>query len=71
MPGLSVLDLSRKLHAVKDTTPIIFFTSQDSSELRAQTEAHDGAVYFRKTNAGLDILAAIRHIIQLQETVSG
>lgn len=71
LKGMSGLDLVSKLHAVKDATPIVFITAQDSSELRAQAEALDGAVYFRKTDAGADILTAIRHIIQLQETVSG
>lgn len=71
LKGMSGLDLGRKLHAIKDSTPIVFNTSQDSPELRAQAEALDGAVCFRKTNAGAEILAAIRRIIQLQETGSG
>jgi DNA-binding response OmpR family regulator len=71
LKGMSGLELGRKLHAVKDTVPIIFINAQDSSELRAQAEALDGAVYFYKTDAGADILAPIRPMIHWPEKVPG
>jgi len=63
LKGMSGLDLSKRLRAVQDSTPIIFITAQDSSEIRAQIEESDGAVFFRKTDSGVDILAAIQKII--------
>jgi DNA-binding response OmpR family regulator len=64
---MSGLDLGKRLRAVQDPTPIIFITAQDSSEIRAQVADSGGAVFFRKTDSGVDILAAIRHAISLEE----
>jgi len=71
LKGMSGLDLSKRLQAVKDTTPVIFITALDSSEVQAQAEASGGAMFFRKTDLGTDILAAIRRAISLEETRSG
>jgi len=64
LKGMSGLDLSKRLRAVKDTTPIIFITAQNSPEIRAQVAESDGVVFFRKTDSGVDILAAIQKIIR-------
>jgi FixJ family two-component response regulator len=62
LKGMSGLDLSQRLSAVKDTTPIIFITAHDDPQVRAQAEASACAGYFRKTNSGADVLAAIRRV---------
>lgn len=71
LPGMSGLDLSKRLQAVQDSTPVIFITAQDSSEVRAQVEAFEGGAYFRKTDPGVEILAAIHHMIKLKENAAG
>lgn len=65
LKGMSGLDLGKRLRAVQDFTPIIFITAQDSSEIQAQIEDSRGTVFFRKTDSGAAILAAIRHTINL------
>ena len=66
LTGMSGLDLSQRLSAVNDATPVVFITAHDDPELRAQAEASHCAGYFRKTNSGTDILAAIRRAIGLE-----
>jgi FixJ family two-component response regulator len=58
--GMSGLELSQRLAAVKDATPVIFITAHDDPAVRAQVEAAGCAGYFRKTDSGADVLAAIR-----------
>jgi len=70
LKGMSGLDLSRRLSAVKDATPIIFMTAHGNPEVRAQAKAAGCAAYFRKTNSGSDVLAAIRRVICLKDTDS-
>ena len=68
LKGMSGLDLSQRLSAVKDTTPVIFITAHDDPEVRAQAEASGCAGYFRKTDSGADVLAAIRRAISLEDS---
>lgn len=68
LTGMSGLDLSKRLSAVKDATPVVFITAHDDPELRAQAEASDCAGYFRKTDSGADVLAAIRRAISLEDS---
>jgi FixJ family two-component response regulator len=64
LQGISGLELSKRLVAVKDTTPVVFITAQDNPDVQNQAEAISGCVgYFRKTAPGADILASIRHAI--------
>jgi FixJ family two-component response regulator len=64
LQGMSGLELSKRLVAVKDTTPVVFITAQDNPDVQNQAEAISGCVgYFRKTAPGADILASIRHAI--------
>ena len=67
LKGLSGLELSQRLSAVKDATPVVFITAHDDPRVRAQAEACDCAGYFRKTDSGADILAAIRRAISLKD----
>lgn len=68
MPGL---ELSRRLSAVKNCPPIVFLTAQDAPEARARTQAAGCAGYFRKTDSGADILAAVRRAVGLEHSGSG
>jgi FixJ family two-component response regulator len=68
LKGMSGLDLSRRLSAVKYDTPVIFITAHDDPEVRAQAEASDCAGYFRKTDPGAEVLAAIRRTIRVEDS---
>ena len=63
LKGMSGLDLSLRLSAVKDLTPVVFITAYDDPEVRAQAETSGCAGYFRKTDSGADVLVAIRRAI--------
>jgi FixJ family two-component response regulator len=67
---MSGLDLSQRLSAVRDATPVIFTTAHDDPEVRAKAETSGCAGYFRKTDSGADILAAIRRVISLEDSDS-
>jgi FixJ family two-component response regulator len=62
--GMSGLELRHRLAADEDLTPVIFITAQDEPEVRAQAEAAGCAGFFRKTDSGTDVLAAIRRASQ-------
>jgi len=68
LKGMSGLDLSRRLSAVKYDTPVIFITAHDDPQVRAQAEASDCAGYFRKTDSGAEVLAAIRRTIRVEDS---
>jgi FixJ family two-component response regulator len=70
LKGISGLDLRLRLSAVSDTTPVVFITAYDDPEVRARAEASDCAGYFRKTDSGADVLAAIRRAISLEDSDS-
>lgn len=63
LEGMSGLDLRQRLSAVKDATPVVYITAHDDPKVRAQAQASDCAGYFRKTDSGADVLAAIRRVI--------
>lgn len=67
LEGLSGLDLSQKLTAVKDAAPVVFITAHDDPEMRVRAEASGCAGYFRKTDSGADVLAAIRRVTDLED----
>ncbi len=60
LEGMSGLELSQRLSAVKDSTPVIFITAHDEPEVRGQALACGCAGYFRKTDPGEQVLDAIR-----------
>jgi len=61
--GISGLELSQRLAAVKDTTPVVFITAHDDPAVRAEAEASGCAGYFRKTDPGELVLEAIAKVI--------
>jgi FixJ family two-component response regulator len=60
LEGMSGLELSRRLAAVQDFTPIIFITAHDDPAVRAQAVAGGCAGYFRKNDPGQGVIEAIR-----------
>jgi FixJ family two-component response regulator len=66
--GMTGLELSERLSAVNDDTPVIFITAHDEPEMRAQAKALGCAGCFRKTDSGADVLAGIRRAIGLEDS---
>ena len=64
LAGISGLELSQRLAAIHDTTPIIFITAQDEPEERSLAEAAGCIGYFRKNDPGSEILDLIRNTLQ-------
>jgi len=61
--GMSGLELRDRLLGVKHATPVIFITAHDEPEVRAQAEASACAGFFRKTDSGDKVVAAIRRAV--------
>ncbi len=60
LEGMSGLELSQRLIAVRDATPVIFITAYDEPEVRSQVESIGCAGYFRKTDPAELVMEAIR-----------
>jgi FixJ family two-component response regulator len=60
--GMSGIELQRRLAGVGEKTPVIFITAHDDPGARAEAEAVGCASFFRKTDSGTDVLAAIRRL---------
>jgi FixJ family two-component response regulator len=60
--GMSGIELQRRLAGVAEKTPVIFITAHDDSGARTEAEAAGCACFFRKTDSGTDVLAAIRRL---------
>ena len=71
LEGMSGLELSQRLSAVKDVTPVVFITAHDDPEVRAQAKASGCVGFFRKTDSGTDVLAAIRRVTGVEHSDSG
>lgn len=71
LQGISGLELSRRLAAVNDLTPVIFITAQDNPEQRAEVEASGCAGYFRKTDPGSAVLEVIGQSVHHAEMLAG
>ena len=65
--GMSGLELSRHLIAKSDTTPVIFITAHDDPAAKEEAEANGCRGYFRKTDSGKDVLAAIHRAIGMDD----
>jgi FixJ family two-component response regulator len=61
--GMSGLELSRRLAAVKDATPVLFITAHDNAEARAEALTGGCAGYFRKSDPAERILETLREVI--------
>ena len=71
LEGMSGLELRMRLAAVNDETPVVFITAHDDPGVCAQAEAHGCVGFFRKTDSGIDVLAAIRRATGLEASDSG
>ncbi len=63
--GISGVELSQQLAAVKDSTPVIFITAHDDPEVRAQALTCGCAGYFRKNDSAEVVLNAIRRAVDI------
>jgi FixJ family two-component response regulator len=64
LEGMSGLELSRRLTAVRDNTPFIFITAHDAPEARTEALACGCAGYFRKNDPGQLVMDAIRDTLR-------
>lgn len=60
--GMSGIELGRRLVAEGGYAPFIYITAFDDAETRNEAVATGCAAYFRKTDAGADVLDAIRRL---------
>jgi FixJ family two-component response regulator len=60
--GMSGIELGRRLVAEGGHAPFIFISAFDDPQTRSDAEASGCAACFRKTDAGADVLAAIRRL---------
>ena len=63
LSGISGLELSHRLAAVNDDTPVVFITAHDDPKVRAEAEASGCAGFWRKNDPGSAILNLIRHTL--------
>ncbi|HAB19383.1 MAG TPA: response regulator [Verrucomicrobiota bacterium] len=64
LPGMSGLELSQRLAAVADATPVIFITAHDEPEVRSQALAGRCAGFFCKNDPGERVLETIRATVR-------
>jgi FixJ family two-component response regulator len=64
LPGMSGIDLRNQLATEGVATPVIFVTAHDDPKARAAAMRGRCSGYFRKTDAGSEILDAIRHEVE-------
>lgn len=60
--GMSGIELARELRAQGGHPPFIFITAHDDEQTRADALAVGCAAYFRKNDAGAEIVQAIRRL---------
>ena len=60
--GMSGIEMHGKLKAEGDRTPVVYITAFDDARARAQAIEMGSVGYFRKTDAGLDILETVRRV---------
>jgi FixJ family two-component response regulator len=69
LPGMSGIDLRNALAAEGVATPVLFVTAHDDPRALEEAMAGQCIGYFRKTDAGSELLNAIRHVV-LPSTIS-
>lgn len=65
LPGLSGLELRRRLTASGRHWPVIFITAQDDDATRDEARQLECIAYFRKPFEGAALLDAIRHALAI------
>lgn len=61
--AMTGIELHQKVVAEGSQVPVIYITAFDDPEAKAEAMRAGCAGFFRKTDAGPDIIAAIRHVI--------
>jgi FixJ family two-component response regulator len=69
--GMSGIEMHARLKAEGDRTPLVYITAFDDPRARAQAIEMGSAGYFRKTDAGLDILETVRRLTAPPAASSG
>lgn len=62
--GMSGIELQRRLKACSIRTPIICITASDDPDLRAEALSSGCSAFFRKNDAGSEIIAAIHRLVR-------
>jgi len=63
LPGMSGIDLRNELAAEGNATPVLFVTAHDDPKASEDAMAGQCVGYFRKTDAGSELLNAIRRVV--------
>ena len=63
LPGLSGLELRRRLTASGNEQPVIFITAEEDDSMRQEALHLDCSAYLRKPFEGAALLAAIREVL--------
>jgi len=70
LEGMSGVELSRRLAACQIHTPVIYITAHDDPKVRQDALEGGAIAFFRKTDSGVEILAAIRRAISVNRTAA-
>ena len=62
--GVSGIGLHRQLNSLGSAVPVLHVTAHDEPAIRAEAVAAGCAGYFRKTDPGAEILAAIERLVR-------
>jgi len=68
LPGISGLDLCRKLHQSGSTRPVIFITALDDPLFPEKAREAGASASFRKPFSGKNLLGAIHEALHLTES---
>jgi FixJ family two-component response regulator len=63
LPGMSGIDLRNEPAAEGNATPVLFVTAHDDPKTSEDAMAGQCVGYFRKTDAGSELLNAIRRVV--------
>ena len=69
LAGISGLELHQRLVETHIETPVIFITAHDAPEVRTQAESAGCSGYFRKTDSGSAVLAAIEQAVRSHRSI--
>jgi FixJ family two-component response regulator len=69
--GMSGLELHRRLVACQVRIPVIYITAHDDPNVRRDALANGAVAYFRKSDPGADIIAAVRQALRTTTHYAG
>jgi FixJ family two-component response regulator len=65
LPGLSGLELRRRMSAAGNQQPVIFITAEEDDSMRREAEQLDCSAYLRKPFEGIALLNALRKVLSI------